>query len=328
MPAFVALIGAPRSGTTWLQTLVGSHDAFVSPQETNLFSRYVAPLAARWAWEARGTLEERQHRRFAGLGAVLTQSQFDDEVGAFVASVIRSVAKLKPGASTVLEKTPSHSLHVELIARYVPGARFVHIVRDGRDVAASLVAASQGWGAAWGAPNTVGAAAREWRTYLESARRARALGPYHELRYEDLLGDSAPEVLRDAFAFCGIEMSAGDARARLERFAIDRQRDGERGIVMGGEAAQYPIAADEPEGFYRRGHSGGWRSWSATERVACDVQAGRLLRSLGYVADDTWLGARREVWLARRSLALQRQVARLEGAAGSRLTKRAARRAR
>src|SRR3984957_8916603 len=94
-PAFVALIGAPRSGTTWLQTLLASHDAVVSPQETNLFSRYVAPLEARWLHEARGTVAERQQRRFTGLGAVLTEADFRREVAAFVEDVIGAIAALK-----------------------------------------------------------------------------------------------------------------------------------------------------------------------------------------------------------------------------------------
>src|SRR3954465_4017433 len=84
---FVALIGAPRSGTTWLQTLVASHDAVVSPQETNLFSRYVAPLEGRWEFEARGPLEDRRNRRFIGLGSTLTEAQFHEAVGRFVDQV-------------------------------------------------------------------------------------------------------------------------------------------------------------------------------------------------------------------------------------------------
>ncbi|HEY1740895.1 MAG TPA: sulfotransferase, partial [Acidimicrobiia bacterium] len=120
----IALVGAPRSGTTWLQTLLASHDAIVSPQETNLFSRYVAPLEERWCYEARGSVAERQQRRFTGLGAVLTAAEFHGEVGHFVDDVLRSIAALKPGATILVEKTPSHSLHVDLVARYVPGARF------------------------------------------------------------------------------------------------------------------------------------------------------------------------------------------------------------
>ncbi len=324
-PSFVALVGAPRSGTTWLQTLVGSHDAVASPQETNLFSRYVAPLEERWAWEARGSLADRQRRRFAGLGAVLTEDEFRCGVGAFVADVVQHIARLKPGASIVLEKTPSHSLHVELISRYVPGARFLHIVRDGRDVAASLVAASQSWGAAWGAPRSIGAAAHVWRDHVEGARRADGLAPYHEVRFETLRGPKGAEALRDVFAFCGVEVSEAEAGDRLGRYGIDAQRSGARGMVIGGEAARHERAEREPEGFFRAGRTGGWQGWTTRERVEFAAAAGRLLHDLGYADDEGWIGSRPAALRARAAVGTRRRLALAQRVVAGRLMRSAAR---
>ncbi len=326
-PSFVSLVGAPRSGTTWLQSLLASHESVVSPQETNLFSRYVAPLEERWRYEARGTLAERQQRRFTGLGAVLTEEQFHIEVGRFVDDVIAAIGALKPSATIVLEKTPSHSLQVELIARYVPGVRFLHIVRDGRDVASSLVAAADGWGAAWGAPRTVGAAARVWREYVEGARRAQEFGEYHEIRFEDLRSDgpAAAEALRGAFRFCGAEVTAAEAAERLSRFALERQQLGERGIVVGGEAARHESAAREPEGFFRTGTVGGWGDWTVRQRVEFAEAAGGLLRDLGYADGNGWLGGTVAARRARTAVAARRRLARAQRALSSRLLRSAAR---
>ncbi|HEY3831913.1 MAG TPA: sulfotransferase [Acidimicrobiia bacterium] len=324
--ALIALVGAPRSGTTWLQTLLASHDAIVSPQETNLFSRYVAPLEERWRYEARGSVAERQQRRFTGLGAVLTEAEFHTEIGHFVNDVLRAIAALKPGATIVVEKTPSHSLHVDLIARHVPQARFVHIVRDGRDVAASLVAASQGWGKAWGAPSSVGAAARTWRNYVVAAREAQALGPYHEVRYEVLRagGHEAAAALEAVFGFCGVAPGGSEAAERLDRFALGASTS-ERGIVIGGEAAAHESAAREPEGFVRRGRVGGWQDWNVAERVEFDVAAGPLLAELGYTQGSEWLGPAGAVRRARRSVAARGRLARVQRAVAGRLVRSAAR---
>jgi len=70
----------------------------------------------------------------------------------------------------------------EAFARVWPDARFVHVVRDGRDVAASQLRGARGWGFADAA-----AAAAGWLEVVEAPalRRVRA----HTLRYEDLVAD-------------------------------------------------------------------------------------------------------------------------------------------
>ena len=172
--ALVALVGAPRSGTTWLQTLLGADPRIVSPQETSLFARYAAPLDESWRWGLRGTPHDWARRRFAGLAGALTEDQFVALVREFVQGALSCMLELKPGACIVLEKTPGHSMCVDIVARYAPQVRFVHIIRDGRDVAASLVAASEGWGSAWGAPKTIRHAAKVWLDNTTAARAARA----------------------------------------------------------------------------------------------------------------------------------------------------------
>jgi Sulfotransferase family len=316
----VALIGAPRSGTTWLQNLLGADPAVVSPQETSLFSRFVAPLDESWRWGMRGTDDDWARRRFIGLGAVLTEDEFTTLVRGFVQDALGKVLALKPGASLVVEKTPGHSQCVELILRYAPQVRFLHIIRDGRDAAASLVTASKGWGSSWGAPSTVARAAQMWVNHVEGARRAGAIGPYHEIRYEDLRGADAAGRLVEIFTFCGLPIDAADARRRLEEYSLARQRSGgASSVVFAGEAARHATAGAEPEGFFGPGRNG-WRdSWTLRERVEFDHIAGRQLRELGYERDDTWLGPPRAVAREQRALARRARTARVVRAVGRRI---------
>jgi hypothetical protein len=174
----------------------------------------------------------------------------------------------------------------------------------------------------------VSAAARTWHEYVLGARRARDLAPYHEVRYEALRGAGGADpgaALQAVFAFCGLEVTADDAADRLARFALDEQRAGERGIVLGGEAARHDSAAREPEGFFRKGHIGGWDEWTVRERVEFDEAAGGLLRELGYAADESWIGPGGDVRRARRAVAARRRVARAQRAVASRLVQSAAR---
>ena len=91
----------------------------------------------------------------------------------------RSKGKLRYG-----DKTPRYVRKLELISRVFPEARFVHVIRDGRDVALSLL--ERDWG-----PKTIEQAASLWRKRVRAGRRAGAiLGRrcYIEVRYEDLVG--------------------------------------------------------------------------------------------------------------------------------------------
>ena len=97
-----------------------------------------------------------------------------------------------------------HVLHLRRLGRLFPEARFVHVVRDGRDVAVSYRSV------AWG-PTTVEDAAMRWRrSVLRGRRDGERLGPdrYREVRYEDLVTD--PErVLRELCAFLDLEWDDG-----------------------------------------------------------------------------------------------------------------------
>jgi sulfotransferase family protein len=323
----VAVIGAPRSGTTWLQNLVGIDARVASPQETALFTRYVVHLDENWRWSQRGTADEWAQRRFTGLAAVLTDDEFHAAVRQFVASVLEAVLALKPGAEVVLEKTPSHSLHTDLIARYAPQARFVHVVRDGRDVAQSLVAASRGWGASWGAPTTIESAAAVWNEHVRAARRARFESPYLEVRYEDLSGENAARELRRVYEFCELPVTKREICERLHAFQLPQlKRRREPAIIYGGEAARHESVGHEPDGFYREGSTGSWNAtWTTADRVAFDAIAGPLLCQLEYEDDDRWIGPRREVRRARRRRAWRQRAAYLVHSASNRLARLARR---
>ena len=92
------------------------------------------------------------------------------------------------------DKSPPYTWKAKRIQRELPEAHFIHLIRDGRDVALSLSEVS------WG-PGDVKAAAAKWVDELSRAReRARRLAPgtYMELRFEDLVADPEPNLRRIA----------------------------------------------------------------------------------------------------------------------------------
>lgn len=73
---------------------------------------------------------------------------------------------------------------VDDFARLFPQAHFIHVIRDGRDVAASNITGGQEW-----AYKTVEEAAAGWLGVVERPHTVAPSGRYLEVRYEDLVGD-------------------------------------------------------------------------------------------------------------------------------------------
>lgn len=134
---------------------------------------------------------------------------------------------------------------VGLVQRILPDARFVHIVRDGRAVAYSILRVPfwQGWRgpehwrygalspedqAAWDASGRSFAvlAGIEWRILMDAAEAAKKLVPPErliEIRYEDLCADPSG-VVDDLLRFAGLERTPAFERA-FERFDLTSRND-------------------------------------------------------------------------------------------------------
>lgn len=92
------------------------------------------------------------------------------------------------------DKTPTYTSHIQLLHHMFPEAQFVHLVRDGRDVALSVLDT-------WGHRLHVDLifAAHTWVRRLNDAERARQSLPeglFLELRYEDLVADPEGQLRR------------------------------------------------------------------------------------------------------------------------------------
>ncbi len=249
----IFLVGVPRSGTNWLQRLLALHpDVVALPAETHLFSEGIRHLQDRV-----------QHGlvRSPATGTVFMERQaFLRAARAFCDAAYGGVAAaLDPVARLVLERTPSHVYHLDLLGAVYPDAHYVHIVRDGRDVVRSQLA--QSWG-----PSTLAEAARQWAEGVAGARAAgRDLAFYHEVRYEDLLAD--PRIgVHAVLGFLGL--AAGPA--------VMDQILGEAGVAYNEDPGAPAVGAAK------------WRTgWSAQDCATFVAAAGGVLAELGY---DVTLG--------------------------------------
>jgi len=106
------------------------------------------------------------------------------------------------GAERWGDKSPIYAGYMDLLAAIFPTAQFVHIIRDGRDVALSMLQAYRERRFFY---VDLYYAAQVWKHRVFKARASgRRLGPdrYYELRYEQLTAEPEP-VLREICGFLG-----------------------------------------------------------------------------------------------------------------------------
>jgi hypothetical protein len=185
------------------------------------------------------------------------------------------------------DKSPRYRALMGQIQRMLPEARFVHLIRDGRDVALSI---RDLW---WG-PNSVQEAASWWVTSIRQARREMEHVDYYlEIRYEDLILDSE-STLKRICDFIDLPWNPHmleyyhHADARLSE--LD---DRAAGSVPSDQAAPQ-VTAEARRGIHaltrkppEKDRVARWRrEMSADERESFVGIAGETLAEFGYATSD------------------------------------------
>lgn len=271
---FLYIIGSPRSGTTMLQILLSNHPQVASTVEQTLFQHYVVPWLETWKTEVYN-LEEKGWK--LGLPILWKESELVEFLTEFLERAYAKILATKPNASHILDKHPGYSLHVETIRRFLPKARFIHIIRDGRDVAASMKAVHAKMGFA---PNSAPIAAQKWKSFVTAAREASKFGEdYLEIRYEEFLEGKA-DVYAKVLDFCQLPYTREWIEKTLEANTFEKMK--ETGTSPDGRTK---LSANR----YYRGKAGGWQAdFSAKDRFDFDRIAGDLLCELEYAKPGWW----------------------------------------
>ncbi len=204
---FPFIVARGRSGTTLLRAMLDSHPRMAVPPE----SHFLVTMGRR---RRRYEVGDRfMVDRFAGdLSQQYGFRRWDLEVEVVRKRLIRAGVSTYPeairevfslyaeryGKDRYAEKTPMNIIHLPFLAKAFPEAVFIHLIRDGRDVALSYLDTDFG-------VDSVAEAAIYWRRFVAKGRRdgERLASRYLEVRYEDLVSD--PErVLRSICEFVSL----------------------------------------------------------------------------------------------------------------------------
>lgn len=194
----IFIVGTGRCGTSLLATILDSHSNIAITPETHFVPECLSVLRASSDPETMLKIIS-SYPRYPELNI-----PFDTLRERFMGSIRRTPSFLvnclydiyaeTHNKSRWGDNTPFYGFHMRRLQAITGGAKFIHIVRDGRDVALSVIPLK------WG-PNDIETAAQWWQESLRRIRdEARHLPFYMEIRYEDLILESETS-LRKICAF-------------------------------------------------------------------------------------------------------------------------------
>ena len=275
--------GVTRSGTTLVRLMLDSHPELAIPGETHWLPKLIKRqergkhsaddltdlIVDHKRWGDFHLDGEELRRRIRAIEPVNAA----DAIRAFYMLYAEREGKTRYG-----DKTPGYVKEMVRIERVLPEARFVHIIRDGRDVALSHL--RMNWG-----PESFGESARLWRNRIRKARKMAPKVPhYTEIRFEDLVADSE-RVLRHVCDFIELEFDPvmleyhERAEERLSEKARELPRKNRPPQPAAARLESHRLAKEPP----RSDRVGMWRERMTEEQVAeYEAVAGDMLVSLGY----------------------------------------------
>ena len=274
MRVFPIFVGSGRSGTTLFRNVFDAHSQLAMSHEAH----FIAPLAhKRHEYESGSGFDVDKlvadlyaDSNFVrqGLDEAAVRDTLVHADPSTYAEAVRAVYTLfakTHGKALYGDKTPGYVIQLDVLGEVFPEAKFVHIIRDGRDVALAYLDRDE-----WG-PSTVADAAHYWRSRVARGRTAGVkLGSerYREVRYEDMVED--PEgTTRTLCEFLGIP---------FEDEMLEFHRKGD----------DFAAATPHPDAFKNLAKpiTKGMRDWrrqmSAEDVALFEAIAGDLLATTGY----------------------------------------------
>ena len=191
----IFLGGAGRSGTTLLRVILDSHPNIACGPELK-----VSPVIAQMWYEFQTKYINIVKEYF------ITQ----DDINRIFAQIITSFLEKylnKTGKNRIAEKTPNNIRIFKYLHEMFPDSPLIHVIRDGRDVVASLL--SMDWETPTGEPidytRDAVKAAEFWYSAVTAGKMFAqeinsGIRVYFEIRYEDIVNKSE-ECLKKLFSF-------------------------------------------------------------------------------------------------------------------------------
>ncbi|GBF33419.1 sulfotransferase domain superfamily [Desulfocucumis palustris] len=208
-PIFVG--GEGRSGTTLMRVILDSHPNICCGPETHFF---IDGKMEFWCKHITETYINRILEYYDNPYETMARC-----FGKILSSFHRPYMKRKNKVRWA-DKTPYNIYSIDFLNTAFPDMQFIHVIRDGRDVAASML--SMPWG-----PKNIGEIATNWRSCIIIGRKfGTAHKNYLEVKYEDLIYSFKP-TLMNVFNFLGEPWSEDVLNYHLYEHDLGNKYSGE-----------------------------------------------------------------------------------------------------
>ena len=277
--------GCGRSGTTLLRIILGRHPLVWSGPELNVHANILEAHYRRYPFLPKkayllydeGVLTELASKFKVTKEEIVRIRDSSTSLPHFI-DLLFSTLSRRSGKNRWIEKTPKNVADLDFIFTYFPEATFIHVIRDGRDVAASLRNHPKHFivnGVA--VPSLINRPIEEsvgrWLSDVEAGRRFRGHPRYTEVRYEDLVKHPETVVSR----LLGI-LDLPPDQGLLSP-------DGKELV----EVIHFLPSARAVEKINSESIGRWKKDISKDEALYIEKMAGPLLRELNYITDSSWL---------------------------------------
>lgn len=270
-------VGAPKSGTTWLQKMLDTHPEILCSGEGH-FRRYIANF---------GDTVKKFNDNLETVNKFVYDnkpfySKIGDELFDFlITSFVASMLGQRQGQKDVKffgDKTPLHVEYMDTLRVLFPTAKFVHIIRDGRDSTVSIIRHSDRM---LNRETIVGTdlhyqcvkeAAQRWNGAIQAALKFKQQFPlnYHEVYYHDLK-QNPQEAMAGILRFLGAEANTDTVQTIIEANSFEKLSGGRK------------EGQEDANSFYRKGIVGDWKNHFDDKSIEIFNQyAGVSLAAMGF----------------------------------------------
>lgn len=265
MPVFIG--GCGRSGTTLMGAILGTHtECICTPESQFKIDMYHFVKQSRNPDFMDVLNRITKLRRFRFWGFDIDQKSFQSENISTYSELLLWIVKRyaektgKRNPRIWIDHTPANIRHTKIIFELFPDARLIHLVRDGRAVAASMIPLD------WG-PNTIDNAAKFWKKKIllgleaESKWQEKVI----RVRYEDFIHDTE-KILKHICFFLNIDFQPAMTKGTDFRVPIYSSQ-------------QHALIGKEPD--IRRVNA--WeRTLNPRQIEIFESISGKILATLGY----------------------------------------------
>ena len=204
-------MGCPRSGTTLLQSLLAAHPQIASFPESH-FCRaiFVERSLKRQKLRLASKFANRKLEKFLQEIGKEEMKQYLPKFAIFPSQYVSSFINIldiltqAQDQNIWLEKTPGHIRYINYLEKWVKNAKFIHIIRNGADVVASLFEVTHQhpdiWSGAWDIDRCI----QQWIEDVKLTNHYLSKLNHTLVQYEKLV-ETPRAILREVCEFIGVE---------------------------------------------------------------------------------------------------------------------------